>query len=179
VIESSEEKIAPAGDLQGSEPLLFDAFYEASYGRMVTLAFGLTRRVAVAEELAQEAFLEAFRNWDRVRAYDDPLAWVRRVVTHRCVSAWRRGLTETRLMARLQREPTVPLTLPDPEERVWRAIGQLSTRQRQCVALVLLDGCTAPEAASLLDISEDSVRTHVERAKKKLFTMLDESEVGK
>jgi len=33
----------------------------------------------VAEELDQETFLVAYRDWDRISRLDNPRAWVRRV----------------------------------------------------------------------------------------------------
>ncbi|HET9559707.1 MAG TPA: sigma factor, partial [Actinomycetota bacterium] len=40
---------------------------------------GLLGSRIVAEELAQEAFLAAYRHWDRVSGLDNPRAWVRKV----------------------------------------------------------------------------------------------------
>ena len=46
---------------------------------MVGLLQGLLRSRLVAEELAQETFLVAYRHWGRVSTLDNPRAWVRKV----------------------------------------------------------------------------------------------------
>src|SRR5438876_9131505 len=93
---------APADDAaSGNRFLEFDDLYRQEYAAVVRLAFALTGRLGLAEEMAQDAFLSAYRAWDRIGHYENPGAWLRRVVTNRGVSAWRRALTEARLVARL------------------------------------------------------------------------------
>ena len=75
----------------------FSAFYASEYRNVVALAYALTGRAAVAEELAQDAFLVAHRNWARVSAYDVPGAFVRRVVSNMAVSFTRRLAAEAEL----------------------------------------------------------------------------------
>ena len=41
------------------------------------------------QDLVQEAFIRAWKRWDRIRRYDDPVAWVRRV-------AWNLAMTRHR-----------------------------------------------------------------------------------
>src|SRR5262245_52965397 len=72
----------------------FDGVYRAEYRAVVRLAAVLTGRWAVAEELAQEAFLALYTRWDQVQVYERPDLWVRRVVVNRAVSVRRRWLTE-------------------------------------------------------------------------------------
>ena len=81
----------------------FDDFYADEYTEVVRLAVMLTGRADVAEELAQDAFVAAYRRWSRVSRYDDPAGWVRRVVTNRCISSGRRYVAELRSVARLTR----------------------------------------------------------------------------
>ena len=61
----------------GQEP--FDEFYLREYPKVVGLLQGLLRSRLVAEELAQETFLVAYRDWARVGGLDNPRAWVRKV----------------------------------------------------------------------------------------------------
>ena len=54
----------------------------------------------MAEELAQDAFLVAYRNWGRISGYEVPGAYVRRVVTNMSVSFTRRLGAQARALAR-------------------------------------------------------------------------------
>ena len=54
-----------------------------------------------------------------------------------------------------------------------RAIDQLAPMQQACVRLCELEGFTSVEAASMLGISEATVRTHVYRARRRLRDAVD------
>ena len=78
------------GDAQDQAPGLpggFGHFYLQEYRGVVELAYGLSGNRAGAEDIAQEAFLRAYRDWQRVGRYQYRGAWVRRVA----VSAARHG----------------------------------------------------------------------------------------
>ena len=57
----------------------FDAFYQASYHRLVGQVTVLAGSLEDAEDAVQEAFARASTRWARLRDYDAPEAWVRRV----------------------------------------------------------------------------------------------------
>ena len=49
---------------------------------MVELAYALSGSRTGAEDIAQEAFLRAYRDWGRVGSYEHQAAWVRRVAAN-------------------------------------------------------------------------------------------------
>ena len=148
-----------------AEPTSFEAFYRADYAAVVRLAFTLTGRRDLAEELAQEGFLAAHRNWEKVSGFDDPSGWVRRVVSNRCVSSGRRHVTGLRLIARLSRERTVDPVLSDGSEEVWTAVRNLPKRQAQVLALAFLEDMSVAQIAAVLACGEETVRTHLRRGR--------------
>jgi len=151
----------------------FETLYRAEYAAVVRLAFVLTGRRDVAEELAQEGFLSAHREWTRVSTYEDPAGWVRRVVTNRAISAGRRHLTELRLLARLGRERRPHPDLPDSSDELWSAVRALPSRQAQVLALVFLEDRSVADVASVLGCGEETVRTHLRRGRRELARRLD------
>ena len=71
----------------------FDAFYAASFGRLVGQIYAMCGSVTEAQDCVQEAFIRA---WDRRRTLDvdqAPEAWVRTVAYRLAVSRWRRART--------------------------------------------------------------------------------------
>ncbi|MCZ6462262.1 MAG: sigma factor [Actinobacteria bacterium] len=56
---------------------LFDTFYTREYPKMVSVVYALTGQRSAAEELAQEAFIRAYRSWETISGYDKPGAWLR------------------------------------------------------------------------------------------------------
>ena len=64
----------------------FDRLYQAEYRPLLARGWTLTGSREAAEELVQDAFLDAYRRWDHVGSLDRPGAWVRRAVANRAVS---------------------------------------------------------------------------------------------
>jgi RNA polymerase sigma-70 factor (ECF subfamily) len=153
----------------------FEEFFRSEYRRVVGLALALCGRPAVAEELAQDAFVSAYRHWDRVAGYDDPGAWVRRVVVNLATSALRRRSREVRALTRFasRREPEQALLAVDDDE-FWKAVRALPRRQAQCVALRYLEDRTTEEIAVILAIAAPTVRVHLHAARAALASRFGE-----
>jgi RNA polymerase sigma-70 factor (ECF subfamily) len=158
------------------EELSFDGFYRAEYPRVVRLAWSLTGRRAVAEELAQDAFLEAHRRWSTVSRYEQPGAWLRRVVVNRSLSSLRRRSTEARLLLRLSRlRQPADDEIPEDSRALWQAVRRLPRRQAEVVALIVIEDLSAEEAATVLGCGVETVRTHYRRARLALVDALDDA----
>jgi DNA-directed RNA polymerase specialized sigma24 family protein len=68
----------------------FEEFYQASYGRTVALVAAITGSRHEAEDVAQEAYARALARWSRLRGYDLPEAWVRKVALRITIDSGRR-----------------------------------------------------------------------------------------
>ena len=150
----------------------FDELYRRDFRALVALAYGLSGSRAAAEELAQEAFLAAHRRWDEVSRYDDPSAWLRRVVVNRSVSGVRRRMAERRALARLSGQRVLPEALPDGDEEVWAAVRTLPQRQAQVVALFYVDDRSVGDIARILECAEGTVKAHLHAARQALVRKL-------
>lgn len=143
----------------------FDAFCREHYAKVTGLAYVLSGSRTAAEDLTQDAFFAAFRQWGRVSAYDNPGAWVRRVVVNKAVSRRRRLVSESRAMMRVgsRRAPFAELDQPDLE--FWALVRSLPTRQAQVFALTCLEDFPLARVAEILEISEVTAKTHLQRAR--------------
>ncbi|HLF43567.1 MAG TPA: sigma-70 family RNA polymerase sigma factor [Acidimicrobiia bacterium] len=153
----------------------FPSFYASEIRSVIGLAYALSGSRAAAEDLAQEAFSAAFVRWDRVAVYDNPGAFVRRVVANRSVSLFRRQLREAKAMVRLSNSRQHYVSepdLPSPAAELWAAVRTLPKRQAQVVALHYLDGLSLTEVGSVLGVSKDSANTHLRRARQTLAEQL-------
>jgi DNA-directed RNA polymerase specialized sigma24 family protein len=103
-------------------PETFEDFYRREYTPVVGLAYALSGSRSSAEDLAQEAFFAAHRNWEKIASYDQPGAWVRRVVANLSVSAFRRRVTEAKAIARAR--PSVSATNFRTLDRVTLSSGE-------------------------------------------------------
>jgi RNA polymerase sigma-70 factor, ECF subfamily len=120
-------------------PVRFEEFYRTGYRRVYRLVWALAGPTA-AEELTQDAFLRAHRNWTEVAELDDPLQWVSRVARNLAISRFRRLGAEARALTKLDRPE--PVHLSESATDVWEAVRSLPRRQREVVVLCYLEGFT-------------------------------------
>ena len=144
-------------------PPPFDDFYRTELPRLVALARGLCPP-SLAEDVAQEAMLVAYRKWRTVADLDRPDLWVRRVCANLAVSSFRRRMVEVRALARLagRREPE---PLSEATEELWAAVRGLPRRQAQSAALRFVYDLPIADIAVVLGCSEGTVKQHLSRAR--------------
>ena len=149
----------------------FDGFYRRELASLVTLAAALAGP-AVADDIAQEAMLAAYRRWDLVSGLDVPAAWVRRACANQAVSVLRRRGAEARAVLRLgaRREHQFELA-PEPDG-FWSEVRRLPRRQAQAVALAYVYGMGVAEIAATLEVSPGTVKTHLSRGRAALAQTL-------
>jgi RNA polymerase sigma factor (sigma-70 family) len=161
------------GTLVAVQPGDFDVFFRSQYRSVTGLAYVLCGDVGRAEDLAQEAFAAADRSWPRISGYDDPGAWVRRVVANKATSLRRKRSSEARAFVRLNsRRAETETEMGIDDAALWSAVRALPRRQAQVVALTFLDGLDIPEVARVLTCGEATVKTHLHRAKLTLAARL-------
>jgi RNA polymerase sigma-70 factor (ECF subfamily) len=148
--------------------LSFDIFFEDNYRDVVGLAATLCGRRHVAEELAQEAFVRAYRRWDRIVGFDKPDAWVRRVVVNLAVSSLRRTAAEARALARLSQRRGDVVEFATSDSEFWRAVRALPRRQAQCLALHYYEDRSIEDIADVLAIDAATVRVHLHHGRRTL-----------
>lgn len=158
--------------------LSFDGFFRREYRQVLGLAFVLSGSRWAAEELTMDAFEAALTNWSQVSQLDSPGAWVRKVVSNASVSRFRRQAAERRAKARMTGDARLWQLESSGDPDVWEAVRGLSRRQAQVVALFYVDGYQRREIAGVLGISEEAVKTHLERGRSRLRRALgDRDEV--
>ena len=153
-------------------PGSFESFYRHEVGGVLALAIGLTKRHSEAEEVTQEAFFRAYRDWAAVGLMEYPGAWVRRVALNLAVGRWRRVQSEARAALRLgSREEEQPSNTERDE--FWDAVRSLPRRQAQVVALTYVDDLSVKSIADVLGIARSTVRVHLARARATLATRFE------
>jgi RNA polymerase sigma-70 factor (ECF subfamily) len=172
VTARADQHVGADVDLSGTLVEKFEVFYAREFSSVVRLAHVLTGSRAAAEDLAQDAFVAAYRRWSKLSGYDDPAAWVRRVVANRSVSRYRRLLSEANARFRLQQERPTPEEWSAATEEVWRAVRRLPRRQAQVIVLKYVDRASVGAIAATLRCSENTVKTHLARGREALAVLL-------
>jgi RNA polymerase sigma-70 factor (ECF subfamily) len=169
--EVSSAEAATAPDRWRS-PASFDDFYVAELPRLVALARGLCG-AAIAEDVAQEAMLVAYRRWREVGDKERPDLWVRRICANLAVSQFRRKVVELRAVARLGKRSTAPPAELSPDaEDFWAAVRALPRRQAQAAALRFVYDLPIADIAATLECTEGTVKQHLSRARRSLAATL-------
>ena len=165
----------PLADESRADPGSFEAFFASEYRKVFGLMIVLSGQRAMAEELAQDAFMAAFRDWRRISMYDEPGAWVRRVAINLATSSWRRRVREARALLSLSRRREVAPEQMMDDTAFWEAVRALPLRQSQCIALRYAEDRPTSEIAAVLGIAEATVRVHLHAGRSALAARLGEA----
>jgi RNA polymerase sigma-70 factor (sigma-E family) len=148
------------------------ALFYAYYPKLVRTGYSLAGDWAVAEELAQEAFVRLWRRWRWIRDPDAAPAYLYRTVVNLGNSTIRRRLLERRVAA-FRAEPPVEAN-PAADIELRQAIAALSPHKRACVVLRYLVGMTEAQTAETLGISPGTVKSQTHKALRQLREHLAE-----
>ena len=146
--------------------------FRREHPRLVALGLALTGNRATACDLAQETLARAYRTWDRVQAYEQPGAWLRRVLINLAVDMRRKECQERVALARLG-----PQVIEEFDEagggEWWAAVRALPVRERLAITLYYVEDYSVGEIAAVMEIAGGTVRATLAQARKKLAVALD------
>ncbi|MEU0899946.1 SigE family RNA polymerase sigma factor [Streptomyces massasporeus] len=142
----------------------FDALYAAAFPRLTGQLYAFTGDLGEAQDVVQEAFVQA---WDRRRSLltdEAPEAWIRTVAMRLAVSRWRRARRWLELMRSSPPSTTVPG--PGPERTALvTALRRLPEAQRLAVVLHHLCDLTVEQVASQTGAPVGTVKTRLARGR--------------
>ncbi len=155
----------------------------SAYGRIVaacqntvtSVALAITRDVSASEDIAQEAFLNAWQHLERLHSPDSFLPWLRQIT---------RNLARDHLRAHRHRPldgPNAELAMamaadpgPQPmqkalederERAAFELISSLPDDSREALLLFYREGQSSQQVATLLGISDAAARKRLSRAR--------------
>jgi RNA polymerase sigma-70 factor, ECF subfamily len=145
----------------------FEELFQDEYGSLVAAVFPIVGDAGDAEAIVQDAFVKAMARWARIRRYDRPGAWVRRVAIRDAVRhSGRRSRPWAASPSGAMADAVTDRIDLD------RALAQLPSRQRAAIVLHYLVGWTTTEVAEALGCAEATVRVHLHRGRATLATTL-------
>jgi RNA polymerase sigma-70 factor (sigma-E family) len=153
----------------------FEAFYAATVGRLLGQLLPVTGDLYEAEEVVQEAFARASARWTRLRDYDVPEAWVRRVAINLATDRSRQLRRQARALLRLGPPPQVPAASAEAVA-LLEALRTLPMRQRQAIVLHYLVDLPIEEVARTLGTGPGAVKSQLARGRRTLANRLSDAE---
>lgn len=179
-----------ASTIEGQDHGLFEELLRKHHRQAYTLAYRMTGNDADAEDLVQEAFVRAYRFFDR---YDTRLpfsSWLYRIMTNAHIdSIRRRSKVKTVSLDEPIRgedgDGSMAWELPDltncPEKavlsdvldaRIQHGLGLLPEAFRRAVVFADIEGLSYEEIAEIMECSVGTVRSRIHRGRKLLRNFL-------
>jgi RNA polymerase sigma-70 factor (ECF subfamily) len=165
---------------------------EAQGGKMLSLALRMCGTRHEAEDLVQETFLQAYRNWDQFQGRSAATTWLYTIAARLCRRMRRKRAGEPPRIASFGElspfgdgpVPDLPADDEGPlsrqlrreaQDRVEGAIVSLPTAFRLPLILKEIVGFSVAEVAEILGLKEATVKTRLHRARHVLRRELSES----
>jgi RNA polymerase sigma-70 factor (ECF subfamily) len=160
----------PRAAADESRSALLERLYRDHADRIYGLCLRMSGDRVRATELAQDVFVRAWEQLDRLRPDSDAGAWLWRLATNVVLNAMR---SDRRRLARVApvAEPGLleraQMGTPLPVRRLSlaAAMARLPDRAREVFVLHDVEGFAGPEIAQMLGVAEGTVRAHLHRAR--------------
>src|SRR5580698_1549584 len=154
------------------------------FPRVVATVAAFVGDIGLAEDLAQDALVDALRQWPRDGTPQSPGAWLTTVAKRKAVDLFRRNRTLREKYTQLGREFERAVSLPAEEEIDFDPVSEdeiaddrlrlmfvschpvLSVQARTALTLRLIGGLTVPEIARAYVVPETTIAQRIVRAKK-------------
>jgi RNA polymerase sigma-70 factor (ECF subfamily) len=131
-----------------------------------SMAYHFLRNRSLAEELAQEVFMELHRNLAEIQSAAHLVFWLRKVTGRRCIDQTRRR--SFRPMLKLDDVPEPAAVIPVRDPMLSRALGKLVASlpetPRMIVILRYQEDLEPAEIAELLEMPVSTVKSHLQRS---------------
>ncbi|MEL4357132.1 MULTISPECIES: RNA polymerase sigma factor [unclassified Luteococcus] len=153
----------------------FDAFYTASFSRVVNQIYAMCGNLAEAQDCTQEAFVRAWDKRTQLDQSESPEAWVRTVAYRLAVSRWRKA-------RRAFRQPDRAVEMrpgqePSPTRvALERALATLPEEQRRVIVLHHLCDMGVNDIAAELGAPTGTVKARLSRGRAALAKALGDPE---
>lgn len=166
----------------------FSQLVEVNQNKIYTLALRMTGSPEDGADLAQEAFLRAWRSLPSFQGESNFSTWLYRLTSNLCIDFLRREKRRRAVTAAVPldgEEDSPPTQVPDHRftpESEWerkelraaldRGLSKLSDGHRQVLVLRELEGLSYAEIAGRLELEEGTVKSRIARARMSLRNIL-------
>ncbi|HZD93879.1 MAG TPA: RNA polymerase sigma factor [Candidatus Sulfotelmatobacter sp.] len=167
--ENNRLELALRSSVQG-DTTAFAELVREHQGMVFSIAYHYLQDRSLAEDLAQEVFLELYQNLARIQSPDHLTFWLRRVTANRCIDQGRKKVRRRETALDETPEPAVanPVTDPLLLQRLQQSLAVLPERQRMVVILRFQEGLGPAEIAEALEMPVNTVKSTLHRSLEEL-----------
>jgi RNA polymerase sigma-70 factor (ECF subfamily) len=164
-------RAAAAGDERALEDLVRS--YQAPVWRFLRHLVG---DAALAEDVAQEAFVRMYQRLGTFRFQAKFSTWLFQIARNAGVDALRKRSRHLRLVE--EAAPSPPSADPVMSAEVRAAVASLKPKLREALLLVEVLGLTYREAAVVLGVPEGTAKSRVFNAREQMWQWMEEGRAG-
>ena len=157
----------------------FSALFRSEHRKLYMLALRMAGEAEVAEDIVQEGFLRAWRNWGQFRGDSSRSSWLYGIILRCALTSLRDSKRNRNLIVRDEDiASNVPFSDPPPElgMDLETALALLPERARAVFILRDIEGFPTDEVANLLLITPGAVKSHLFHARRRLAAQLSSYE---
>ena len=131
-----------------------------------SLAWHFLHDRALAEELAQEVFLELYRHLATIQSPEHLVFWLRKVASRRCIDQTRRRAFWPKFGLDDVPEPPAKIRQSDPmlSRTLAKLVASLPEKARAVVVLRYQEDLDPSDIAKVLDMPVATVKSHLQRS---------------
>ena len=135
-------------------------------GMVFSIAYHFLQDRSLAEDLAQEVFLELFQSIDRIQSPAHLTYWLRKVTSNRCIDQGRKKHRRREMALEEAPEPATASAHADPMllERLQQSLATLPEKQRLVVIMRFQEGLGPAEIAEVLEMPVNTVKSTLHRS---------------
>ncbi len=154
-----------------ADPAAFRRWYDVAVVRVYGYLHGRCGGdAALAEELTQQAFIQAVRHWQSFDGRADPVTWVCSIARNKLTDHYRELDRQERRHLRLvvreiDMQDAVADRAVEDREAILGALRGLPALQRAALVLRFVDGLSVRDVAAELGRSEDATESLLRRAR--------------
>jgi RNA polymerase sigma-70 factor (ECF subfamily) len=166
------------GRIAQGDRLAMQVLFARHHVRVFRFVLRLVRNESVAEDLISEVFLDVWRQANRFEGRSAVSTWLLAIARFKALSALRRKSDEAlddeaaEAIEDQSDDPEVAVQKKDTSEVLRKCLGALSPEHREVIDLVYYHEKSVEEVASIVGIPENTVKTRMFYARKKLAELL-------
>jgi RNA polymerase sigma-70 factor (ECF subfamily) len=159
------------------DQLAFAEIMRQHQGMVFSLACHFLRDRWLAEELAQEVFLNLHQNLSAIKSPAHLMFWLRKVTCHRSIDAVRRQKARPQVALDDAPEPVAATVENDfmLSETLRRVVDTLPEKARMVIILRYQEDLEPTEISKVLDMPVNTVKSHLRRSLSMLRDKLSRS----
>lgn len=166
------------GRIAQGDRLAMQVLFARHHVRVFRFVLRLVRNESVAEDLISEVFLDVWRQAGRFEGRSAVSTWLLAIARFKALSALRRKPDEAlddeavEAIEDQSDDPEVSVQKKDTSEVLRKCLSALSPEHREVIDLVYYHEKSVEEVAAIVGIPENTVKTRMFYARKKLAELL-------